>query len=45
MEKKIYYIPMTEITLLSASLMDSGMAVGSGNNHSNPAPPRRDPVF
>lgn len=45
MEKKTYYIPMTEITLLSASLMNSGMAVGSGNDHINPAPKRRDPVF
>lgn len=45
MEKKTYYIPMTEITLLSASLMNSGMAVGSGDDHSNPNYQRRDPVF
>lgn len=45
MEKKTYYIPMTEITLLSASLMDSGLATVSGSEHSNPAPKHRDPVF
>ncbi len=45
MEKKTYYIPMTEITLLSTGLMDSGLATGSGNDHSNPNYQRRDPVF
>ncbi len=36
--RKVYVIPMIEITLLSASLMQ--MATGSGEEHINPAPER-----
>ena len=46
MKRKQYYIPIVEIIVLSAEIMqDSDFALIGSPNHGVPAPKRRDPAF
>ena len=46
MKRKQYYIPIVEIIVLSAEIMqDSNFALEGSPSHATPAPKRRDPAF